>query len=78
MGMKITTKGRVTIPQHLRRKLGLLPGTEVRFEEGDGCAVIRPVMTRRELIEERIRRATGTADQGLSTDEIMRLTRGED
>lgn len=76
--MKITTKGQVTIPQHLRRKLGLFPGTEVRFEEADGCAVIRPTMTKREIIEERIRRVAGTADQGLSTDEIMRLTRGED
>ena len=76
--MKITTKGQVTIPKHLRRKLGLFPGTEVRFEEGDGVAVIRSTMTKKELIEERIRRVTGTADQGLSTDEIMRLTRGED
>ncbi len=53
-------------------------GFPVRFEEGDGVAVIRSTMTKQELIEERIRRVTGTADQGLSTDEIMRLTRGED
>lgn len=76
--MKITTKGQVTIPQPLRRKLGLLPGTEVRFEEAGGCAVIRPLLTKRELIEERLRRARGTADAGLTTDEIMRLTRGDD
>lgn len=76
--MKITTKGQVTIPQRLRRKLGLLPGTEVRFEEAEGCAVIRPTMTRRELIEERLRSVRGIADGGLTTDEIMRLTRGED
>ena len=76
--MKITTKGQVTIPQRLRRQLGLLPGTEVRFEEADGAAVIRPLLSKRELIEERIRRARGTADGGLTTDEVMRLTRGED
>ncbi len=76
--MKITTKGQVTIPQHLRGKLGLYPGTEVRFEEADGCAVIRPAMTKRELIEERIRSVTGIAGPGPSTDEIMRLTRGEE
>lgn len=76
--MKITTKGQVTIPQRLRRSLGLLPGTEVRFEEAEGCAVIRPAMTKRELIEERIRRATGIAGPGLSTDEVMRLTRGDE
>ena len=76
--MKITTKGQVTIPQRLRRRLGLLPGTEVRFEETDGAAVIRPLLSKRELIEERLRRATGIAGRGLSTDEVMRLTRGED
>lgn len=76
--MKITTKGQVTIPKQLRHKLGLFPGTEVRFEESEGCAVIRPTMTKRELIEERIRRVTGIAGPGPSTDEIMRLTRGED
>ena len=63
-GMKITTKGQVTIPQRLRRRLGLLPGTEVRFEETDGAAVIRPLLSKRELIEERIRRVTGIADPG--------------
>ena len=73
--MKITTKGQVTIPQRFRRSLGLLPGTEVRFEEADGCVVIRPAQSKRELIEERIRRVRGTADQGLSTDDVMRLTR---
>lgn len=76
--MKITSKGQVTIPQRLRRRLWLFPGTEVRVEEADGAVVIRSLRSKRELIEERIRRATGTADAGLSTDEIMRLTRGED
>ena len=76
--MKITSKGQVTIPQKLRRQLGLFPGTEVHFEEADGVALIRPLLSKRELIEERIRRATGIAGPGPSTDEIMRLTRGED
>ena len=29
--MKITTKGQVTVPQHVREQLGLFPGTEVDF-----------------------------------------------
>ena len=40
--------------------------------------MIRPLLSKRELIEERIRRVTGIAGPGLSTDEVMRLTRGED
>ena len=76
--MKITRKGQVTIPRTLRMKFGLLPDTEVAFEEADGCLLIRPVLSKRALIEERLHRARGIADGGLSTDAVMRLTRGEE
>lgn len=34
--MRVTSKGQVTIPQHIRGKLGIAPGSEVEFlEEGD-------------------------------------------
>ena len=76
--MRITTKGQVTIPQRLRRKFGLLPNTEVTFEEADGCVLLRPVLSKRALIEERLREARGVAVGDVSTDEVMRLTRGDD
>lgn len=76
--MRITTKGQVTIPQRLRRKFGLLPNTEVTFEEADGCVLLRPVLSKRALIEERLREARGVAGGEVSTDEVMRLTRGDD
>ena len=76
--MKISTKGQVTIPQRLRVKFGLLPNTEVAFEEGDGCVVVRPMVSKRTLIEERLRMARGVAHAGLGTDDVMRLTRGEE
>jgi len=75
--MKITSKGQVTIPQRLRLKYGLLPNTEVAFEEADGGVSIRPAISKRALIEERLRRARGVADGGLDTDGVMKLTRGE-
>ncbi len=34
--MRITSKGQVTIPQHLRQRLGLLPHAEVEFLVVDG------------------------------------------
>ena len=34
--MHITTKGQVTIPQHIRDKFGFLPHTEVEFVEENG------------------------------------------
>ena len=76
--MRITTKGQVTIPQRFRLKFGLLPHTDVSFEEADGGVTIRPVLDKRSLIEDRLRKARGVARQGVRTDEIMRLTRGED
>ncbi len=76
--MKITTKGQVTIPQRLRLKFDLLPHTEVVFEEADGGVVLRPVLPKRALVEARLRDARGVAAGGPRTDELMRLTRGDE
>lgn len=75
--MKITSKGQVTIPVRLRLRLGLLPNTEVVFEEFDGGALIRPSVSLGELMEQRLRKARGVVVGGRTTDEIMQLTRGE-
>jgi AbrB family looped-hinge helix DNA binding protein len=76
--MRITAKGQVTIPIAIREKAGLLPNTEVKFElDGDVVRLIptraRPEQGRGERIVARLR---GTASPGLSTDELMQLTRG--
>jgi AbrB family looped-hinge helix DNA binding protein len=76
--MKVTTRGQVTIPQHIREQLGLLPNTDVAWELKDGAAVL----TRAENGNGRRGRALiehmrGRATVKMSTDEIMALTRGE-
>ena len=39
--MRITRKGQVTIPQHIREQCGFLPGTEVDFIlDADGRVVL--------------------------------------
>ncbi len=39
---KVTSKGQITIPKHVRESLRLQPGDKVRFEIGeDGCAQMR-------------------------------------
>ncbi len=76
--MRITSKGQVTIPASLRLRLGLLPNTEVVVEEVDGGAVIRPALSLGELMDQRLRTVRGIAKGGLTTDEIMQLTRGEE
>ena len=69
----------VTIPQELRNRMGLLPYTEVEFELAGDYARIRkaqpqPGKGRWRMAVEVLR---GTATSGLSTNEIMALTRGE-
>ena len=75
--MRITSKGQVTIPAGLRQRLGLLPNTEVAFEELDDGVLIRPASSLRDLMTERIRSVRGVATAGRTTDEIMQLTRGD-
>ncbi len=74
----MASKGQVTIPHRLRSKFGLLPNTEVNSEEGDGGVVIRPVMSKRALVAERLRRVRGVPGGDLGTDDVMRLTRGDE
>ena len=82
--MRITSKGQVTIPQDIRDTAGLLPGTDVDFVI-DEAGVVRLVKaepahgkpSRGERIVARLR-GSATANQRMTTDEIMALMRGED
>ena len=69
--VKITSRGRITIPAEIRRRLGLLPGTKVTFQvEGDEVRIVKatghPGRGKR-LIEHM--RGRGTVN--MTTDEIM-------
>jgi AbrB family looped-hinge helix DNA binding protein len=72
--MRITSKGQVTIPQEIRDKAGLLPGTEVEFEFEDGklCVSKSEGGIRGRRVVERMR---GKGSIRMTTDEIMALTR---
>ena len=77
---QVTQKGQVTIPAELRRKFGLHPNTEVEVVDEDGKVVVRAKahgMNRGRRIAEGLRgRLKGKTT--MTTDELMRLTRGED
>lgn len=73
--MRITSKGQVTIPQHIRELSGLLPATEVEFEITDAGILIKKAKTRA-FGNKLIRHMRGRADTKMTTDEIMHLTRG--
>jgi AbrB family looped-hinge helix DNA binding protein len=40
---KMNSKGQITVPQHIRERLGLEPGDRVEFVVEQGGAVMRPV-----------------------------------
>ena len=75
--MRVTSKGQVTIPQHIREKMGITPHTEVDFIEEDG----RVILVKRDQaasVPQRFRRVRGIATVKMTTDEIMELTRGDE
>lgn len=75
MATTVTSKGQVTIPKRVRDLLGIRPGSRVEFERApDGRIVLVKSGKSR---PSRFSRLRGSAGKGLSTDEIMALTRGE-
>ena len=75
--MKITSKGQVTIPAHIREKAGLLPETEVEFTIERGKVVIRKVPDSRRRGRKLVEALKGKGAVRMTTDQIMALTRGE-
>jgi len=74
--MRISSKGRVTIPLEIRERLGLLPHTEVRFEvEGDAVRIFRDEKSPERRGQTLLKRMRGSATSRMSTEEIMALTR---
>lgn len=74
--MRLTSKGQVTIPLGIRKRLGLLPNTEVEFDVVGQSVRIRKAKKQsrgREIVEH----LRGSGTSGMTTDEIMALTRGE-
>ena len=70
--MRVNARGQVTIPREIRRRLGLLSGTEVAIDVVGHLVRIRKVGGRgREIVE----RLTGRATMRLTTDQILALTR---
>lgn len=79
--MRVTEKGQVTIPKNVRRKLGIVPGSDVEFDLREDGALMRCAAVPRpgrEVAEfmDHIRRHKGTMDLGgLTGDEFFRLLR---
>lgn len=78
--VRITSKGQITIPQQVRRDLGLEPGDEVEVVVGgESARIVRMAggPTRGQRLVSRLR-GTATAHLDMSTDELMVLLRADD
>ncbi|HLL81529.1 MAG TPA: AbrB/MazE/SpoVT family DNA-binding domain-containing protein [Longimicrobium sp.] len=76
--MKISTDGQVTIPAEIRERLGLLPDTEVELTVVDGGVMVRKIWEKDPDFSSFIDSIRGTLKGGMTTDEVMALTRGDD
>jgi AbrB family looped-hinge helix DNA binding protein len=75
--MRVTTKGQVTIPLEIRKRLNITPASEVQFiVEEDDRVYIEKVKNEGGGAS-RFSKLRGIATVKMSTDEIMALTRTE-
>lgn len=71
--MNLTSKGQVTIPKAIRDQFGLHAGTEIEF----GVEGNRVFLSANKGRRDSLGKARGTANAGLSTEQILQLTRGD-
>ena len=75
MSATVTIKGQVTIPKSVRDHLGIVPGSQVDFRRtADGQILIEPAKAKP---SSRFAKLRGHAGAGMTTEELMALTRGE-
>lgn len=75
----VTVKGQVTIPKPIRDFLHIGPGSLIRFEPlPDGRVAIASVHAHTDNPTDPVDALIGCAPRPITTDEVMRLTRGDD
>lgn len=78
MGYALTSKSQVTVPKAIRQVLGVEPGQEVDYQvQANGEVLMFPVK-KTVLTENPFLKFIGIGISGMTTEEILRETRGED
>ncbi|WP_420407178.1 AbrB/MazE/SpoVT family DNA-binding domain-containing protein [Hoeflea sp.] len=81
--MRVSEKGQVTIPKHLRERAGIAPNSEVTIDFDGGRLVIaaadrRAEKANRERLDQfmlALRKLEGTGDQSINAERLMQMTR---
>jgi len=73
--MRVTRKGQVTIPLAIRQKTGILPDTEVEFSVRGTAVILRRAVGAARRGPRLVQGMRGRATTGMTTDQIMALTR---
>ncbi len=71
--MRVTSKGQVTIPRNIREILGIIPQSDVEFQEDNGRFYITKKSAPKST--KNYAKLRGIATAQMSTEEIMNLTR---
>ncbi|NGP17458.1 AbrB family transcriptional regulator [Devosia chinhatensis] len=72
----MTEDGKITIPEPIRQHLGLQPGSKIDFRQLQSGEVV--LVANEPKSESFFAKFLGHAGPGMSTDEVMAMTRGED
>ena len=79
MGYALTSKSQVTIPKHIRQKLGVGPGDRVTFAANDrGEIVVQSTLTEPEQRGNTLRESQADFKMDIDVDEWLEMTRGTD
>jgi bifunctional DNA-binding transcriptional regulator/antitoxin component of YhaV-PrlF toxin-antitoxin module len=79
MPTTMTSKGRATMPKHIRDAPKLVPGSRIEFAvNSEGKLVLQKLGERAQRKPDRFEKARGKADVKWKTDELMALLRAED
>lgn len=78
MSYALTSKSQVTVPKAVREHLGIGPGEEVDYEPLPDGSVRMVAVPKPTIAENPFAKWRGTGVLKMPTDEIMRITRGDD
>ena len=73
----VSEKGQIVIPEDIRRKLGLKPGSEVIFDIKDGMVMMKPKKSGKEYVEEFCNIPLKRRPKGLTTKKIKKILEEE-